>query len=411
MIRARPICLDRPEDLELALRRMGLPESSRESSRATLPHAQVLLTGLTSREEHFLQALAAAPREAGREAIPSWLPGAPHSRPGTGLLSGSRARFGRLVAEARADGSLSELVTALARVLEMGAPLPPLVLGGRTFELGSRTFVMGVVNVTPDSFSDGGRYFGVEAAIARGLALAEAGADVLDVGGESTRPGSRPVSVEEELARVLPVLEGLRARTQVPLSVDTTKAEVARAALRVGASLVNDVTGFHSDPALPAVVAESGAACCLMHTQGAPATMQQAPRYDDVVDEVLAYLEAGVAQAQAAGVPRERILVDPGIGFGKTAGHNLLLLRRMGELRVLGLPLLVGTSRKRFLGTLTGDKPPSERLAATLGSVAALAALGGADFVRVHDVAEARDALAVADALRGAADGGDLYSR
>ncbi|OJH37098.1 dihydropteroate synthase [Cystobacter ferrugineus] len=268
---------------------------------------------------------------------------------------------------------------------------------------------MGVVNVTPDSFSDGGRYLRAEDAVAHGLRLAEAGADVLDVGAETTRPGSAPVPAEEQLARLMPVIEGLRARTDVPLSVDTTLAAVAREALRAGVVLVNDISGFRFDPELPRVTAEAGAACCLMHIQGTPETMQLAPHYEDVVDEVLSFLEEGVARAVAAGIPRERVLVDPGIGFGKTLGHNLFLLRRLGELRVLGLPVLVGTSRKGFLGKLAGGRPVEQRLAATLGSVATVAAAGDADFVRVHDVAEARDALAVVDAVRGALEGGSLY--
>jgi dihydropteroate synthase len=409
MTRARPIAADRPEDLVLAFRRMGLPTAAREYLLEKLPHAQVLLTGLTWDEGRFLQSLHEASVAPGLEAYPAWVPGDAKARPGTGLLSGRKEQFDRLLAAARpAAGGLA---TALERALEAGRAPAALELGGRTFEWGTRTYVMGVVNVTPDSFSDGGRFFGAEAAIAHGVALAEAGADLLDVGGESTRPGAQPVGVEEELARVLPVLEGLRARTSVPLSVDTTKAAVAREALRAGAHLINDITGFRSDPDLPRVVAEAGAACCLMHIQGTPATMQQAPRYDDVVDEVLAFLEDAVARAEAAGVPRGRILLDPGIGFGKTFDHNLYLLRRLGELRVLGLPLLVGTSRKGFLGKLTGGKPAAERLAATLGSVAAVAALGGAEVVRVHDVSEARDALAVADAIRKGLEGGALYGR
>jgi len=184
---------------------------------------------------------------------------------------------------------------------------------------------------------------------------------------------------------------------------------VAREALRAGATLVNDISGLTFDPELAEVVARSGAALCLMHLQGTPLTMQQAPHYEDVVDEVLDFLEAAIARAEAAGVSRQRLLVDPGIGFGKTAGHNLLLLRRARDLRLLGLPVLVGTSRKGFLGALAGGKPPGERLAATLGSIAALAALGSADLVRVHDVSEARDALAVADAVREAMEGGDLF--
>lgn len=408
MIRARPIAADRPEDLLLAFRRMGLPTAAREDLLATLPHLQFLLTGLTEDAIRFLMS-----RSEATAKYPAWIPGDSQARPGTGLLTGRRDQLTRLAAAAHAKGgpALVELAAALERALEAGRAPAALELGGRTFEWGSRTYVMGVVNVTPDSFSDGGRFFDAEAAIAHGVALAEAGADLLDVGGESTRPGSQPVGAEEELARVLPVIQGLRARTSVPLSVDTTKAAVAREALKAGAHLINDITGFRSDPELPRVVAEAGAACCLMHIQGTPATMQEAPHYGDVVDEVLAFLEDGVTRAVTAGVPRARILVDPGIGFGKTLEHNLFLLRRLGELRVLGLPLLVGTSRKGFLGKLTGGKPAAERLAATLGSVATVAALGGADVVRVHDVAEARDTLAVTDAIRKGMEGGLLYGR
>jgi dihydropteroate synthase len=408
MPRARPVAADRPEDLLLAFRRLGLPPSARDHLLEKLPQAQVLLTELAQDEADFLQSF----HERRLTAYPAWVPGDGKERPGTALLTGGRVQFDRLVATALAQTPpLTALATALERALEAGRAPAPLELGGRTFAWGTRTYVMGVVNVTPDSFSDGGRFFDAQAAIAHGVALAEAGADLLDVGGESTRPGAQPVGAEEELARVLPVIQGLRARTSVPLSVDTTKAAVAREALKAGAHLINDITGFRSDPELPRVVAEAGAACCLMHIQGTPATMQQAPRYDDLVDEVLAFLEDAVARAEAAGVPRGRILVDPGIGFGKSFDHNLFLLRRLGELRVLGLPLLVGTSRKGFLGKLTGGKPASERLAATLGSVAAVAALGGADVVRVHDVAEARDALAVVDAIRQGMEGGLLYGR
>ena len=410
MPRARPIVADPPEDLVLAFRRLGLSTSAREALLEKLPHAQVLLTGLSPQEARFLQSLHEAATAPGLEELPTWVPGDAKARPGTGLLTGRKAQLHRLLAAARTEAPpLTELASALERALEAGRAPAALELGGRTFAWGTRTYVMGVVNVTPDSFSDGGRFFDAEAAITHGMALAEAGADLLDVGGESTRPGSQPVAAEEELARVLPVIQGLCARTSVPLSVDTTKATVAREVLKAGAHLINDITGFRSDAELPRVVAEAGAACCLMHIQGTPATMQQAPRYDDVVDEVLAFLEDAVTRAEAAGVPRGRILLDPGIGFGKTFNHNLFLLRRLGELRVLGLPLLVGTSRKGFLGKLTGGKPAAERLAATLGSVAAVAALRGADVVRVHDVAEARDALAVVDAIRQGMEGGLLY--
>ncbi|AGC46150.1 dihydropteroate synthase [Myxococcus stipitatus DSM 14675] len=410
MIRARPISVDRPEDLTLALRRMGLPTPAREYLLEKVPHAQVLLTGVPREVSAFLHGLHERALVPGREEHPAWVSGDVRSRPGTGLLSGRLEQFERLMALARSqrDAALAALAEALARAMDAGKAPEPWVLGDRVFHWGSRTYVMGVVNVTPDSFSDGGRYLGADAAIARGLALVAAGADFLDVGGESTRPGSASVSAEEEVARVLPVIEGLRAKTSVPLSVDTTKAAVARAVLGAGAHLINDITGFRSDPELPRVVAEANAACCLMHIQGTPSTMQQAPRYEDLVDEVLDFLEGSVALATGAGIPRERILLDPGIGFGKTFDHNLYLLRRLGELRVPGLPLLVGTSRKGFLGALTGGKPAGERLAATLGSLAAMAVLGGADVVRVHDVAEARDALVVGDAIRTAMDGGAL---
>ncbi|MCP3103509.1 dihydropteroate synthase [Myxococcus sp. K15C18031901] len=413
MIRARALCSDRPDDLVLAFRRMGLPTAAREYLLEKVPHSQVLVTGLEKEEGRFLQGLHERSEAPGREEFPAWVPGDGRTRPGTGLLSGRRDQFTRLLAAARAEpgGRLGTLAVAVERALDADRPAPPLTLGGRSFVWGSRTYVMGIVNVTPDSFSDGGRYLGTEAAIAHGLSLVEAGADLLDVGGESTRPGSQGVGVEEELARVLPVIQGLRARTDAPLSVDTTKAAVAREVLRAGAHLVNDISGFGLDPDLPRVVAEAGAACCLMHMQGTPSTMQQAPHYDDLVDDVLTVLEGAVARATHAGIPRERILLDPGIGFGKTVDHNLYLLRRLGELRALGLALLVGTSRKSFLGQLTGGRPPAERLAATLGSVAAMAALGGADVVRVHDVAQTRDALAVADALRLARDGGALMGR
>lgn len=409
MIRAHPLLAERPEEIELAFRRMGLPTPAREYLLEKLPQYRLLLTGLTRVEGRFLKGLFEASVAPGREEYPVYVAGDLRTRPGSGLVTGRREQFERLIAAAKADPELAELAEALTRALGATVAPAPLTLGGRTFTFGARTYVMGVVNVTPDSFSDGGRYASTDAAIAHGLRLAEAGADVLDVGGESTRPGAQPVSAEEELARVLPVIEGLRARTQVPLSVDTTKAAVAREVLKAGAVLINDISGFHFDPELPRVVAEARAACCLMHIQGTPESMQRAPHYEDIVHEVLTFLEEGVARAVAAGVARESILVDPGIGFGKTMGHNLFLLRRLGDLRVLGLPVLVGTSRKGFLGTLTGGKPASERLVATLGSVAAVAALGSADFVRVHDVAEARDALAVTEAIRAATEGGTLY--
>jgi len=256
--------------------------------------------------------------------------------------------------------------------------------------------IMGIVNVTPDSFSDGGEWFEREAAIAHGRRLAEEGASILDVGGESTRPYSDPVPADEERARVVPVIEAL-GDTGTQLSVDTMKLEVARDAIAAGATFVNDVTAFRHDPALAALVAEHGCDCCLMHMLGDPRTMQVDPRYDDVVSEVKAFLEGRAAFAVAEGVAPERIAVDPGIGFGKTVEHNLELLRRLDEIVALGFPVLVGTSRKAFLGRLAGREDPHDRVAATVATNV-LALERGASLFRVHDVAATADALTVASA-------------
>jgi dihydropteroate synthase len=255
---------------------------------------------------------------------------------------------------------------------------------------------MGVLNVTPDSFSDGGRFREPEAAIAHGRRLVAEGAALVDVGGESTRPGAAPVSAEEELRRVVPVLEGLAG---LPLSIDTSKATVARAALALGAELVNDVTALRADPELASVICEHDAYVCLMHMQGEPRTMQVAPRYDDVVSDVAAFLEERVAEAVSHGIPEERICVDPGIGFGKTPDQNLELLRRLDELVALGLPVLVGVSRKSTLGKVLGDPSATQgSMAASIG--AAVAAFDrGAWMVRAHDVRETVEALAVAAAV------------
>jgi dihydropteroate synthase len=259
--------------------------------------------------------------------------------------------------------------------------------------------VMGIVNVTPDSFSDGGLTLDPGAAIAHGRALIQQGAQILDIGGESTRPGAQPVSEREELRRVVPVLEGLRD-AGARLSIDTSKAAVAAAALDAGASLVNDVTALRGDPEMAALVAERGCGVCLMHMLGEPRTMQRDPRYGDVVDDVKAFLAARLAFALERGIAEERVWLDPGIGFGKTIDHNLTLLARLRELVELGRPIVVGTSRKGFLGAITG-RAAGERVPGTIATNV-LALAGGASVFRVHDVAQAHDALAVAAAtLRG----------
>jgi dihydropteroate synthase len=281
--------------------------------------------------------------------------------------------------------------------------------------------VMGIVNVTPDSFSDGGLFLDAAAAIEHGLELVEQGADMLDVGGESTRPGAEPVGVGEELRRVVPVVEGLSARTHTTsISIDTSKAAVARAALQAGASLVNDVSALRADPAMAGVVADGGAECCLMHMRGEPRTMQSDPRYGDVVDEVKAFLSERLAFAVGEGIAESRVMLDPGIGFGKTVEHNLALLRRLDELVALGRPIVIGTSRKSFLGRIaagaavergaavengaTVEKGTAVENGATAarlpGTIATnvIALERGASVFRVHDVAPLVVALAVAAA-------------
>jgi dihydropteroate synthase len=273
-------------------------------------------------------------------------------------------------------------------------------IGARLFE-GPGPFLMGIVNTTPDSFSDGGRFFEADAAVAQALRLVEEGADLLDVGGESTRPGAPPVPADEEIRRVVPVVDRLRARgVRVPISVDTSKGAVARAALRAGADLVNDVTGL-SDPDLGRAVAEARAPLVLMHMRGTPADMATRASYRDVAAEVAAELEDALARADAAGVPRDAIVLDPGIGFAKTAEQSVELLARVGELRRLGRPLLVGPSRKSFIGMLTGA-PVDDRLPGTLAAVTACV-LAGVEILRVHDVAACRQAAVIAAAIRDGA--------
>lgn len=269
---------------------------------------------------------------------------------------------------------------------------PQLDCGGRVLRL-DRPRVMGIVNVTPDSFSDGGQYHTVEAAVAHGLQLVAEGADLLDVGGESTRPGSVPVSLEEELRRVLPVIEVLAAKTTVPISIDTFKPEVMRAAVAAGAGLINDIYALRQPGALDAA-AELAVPVVLMHMAGEPGTMQEQPHYADVLAEVRGFMVERMFAAQMAGIPKNKLVIDPGYGFGKDTGHNMALLARSADLLDLGVPMLAGLSRKRSIGELTGREVPAERVA---GSVAAhlLAVQRGAMIVRVHDVAATVDALRV----------------
>ena len=271
----------------------------------------------------------------------------------------------------------------------------PLAKG--CLRLGPRVAVMGILNVTPDSFSDGGQFLSTSRAIDHALAMCEAGADIVDVGGESTRPGAAAVDAAEETRRVVPVIEALAGRIAPAISIDTSKAAVAREALAAGARIVNDVTGLSGDPDMAEVVAESKAPVVVMHMRGAPRTMQRRPRYRDVMSEIAASLRSSMARAAAAGVEERQVLIDPGIGFGKTVKHNLEILRRLHELRSLGRPLLMGTSRKSFIGK-TLDRAPEERVWGTAATVAWCVAQG-ALVVRVHDVAPAVDVARMTTAM------------
>ncbi len=277
--------------------------------------------------------------------------------------------------------------------------------GKRTYDLSSRTHIMGVLNITPDSFSDGGRYFSPERAVEQAARMVDEGADFLDIGGESTRPkgraygeGAEPISAEEELKRIIPVIEKLSSLTDIPISVDTYKSGVAREALAAGAVVVNDISGFHFDSAMPDVVAGSGASAVLMHMKGTPKTMQQDPEYRDLFGEIRGYLSEGLTLGERAGI--RQMIIDPGIGFGKTLEHNLRLIAGLSFFESLGYPLLVGPSRKSFIGNIL-NLPVDERLEGTLASVVA-AVLRGANVVRVHDVKSVRRATQVADAIRQA---------
>jgi dihydropteroate synthase len=277
--------------------------------------------------------------------------------------------------------------------------------GSHRLSLGESTRVMGIVNVTPDSFSDGGKFFDPETAVAHGLSLAMAGADILDIGGESTRPFSDPVSADEEIRRVVPVIEALFPRIRIPISIDTTKAAVARAAIRAGASMINDVSALHFDPEMAAVVREAGVPVTLMHMLGTPKTMQQDPVYTDVVREVFAFLKEAIRRALDAGIPGTHIIADPGIGFGKTVTHNLTLIAELETFHALGVPILVGPSRKAFLRTLFKEEsgremhPDTPEVEAGTQAAVAAAVLNGAHLVRVHNVENTRKTILIADAI------------
>lgn len=271
-------------------------------------------------------------------------------------------------------------------------------LRGHSFEWGERTYLMGVLNVTPDSFSDGGEFYAPAAALAQAQRLVEAGADLIDIGGQSTRPGAEQVSVEEELHRVLSVVQSVRSQLSVPISVDTTRAVVAQRAVEAGADMVNDISGGTFDPDMLSTVAQLGVPIVLMHIRGTPQTMQQLTDYQDLIGEIYEFLEGQLAAAERAGIERSRLIIDPGIGFAKTLEQNLEILRQLPRFRSLGVPILVGVSRKSFIGRLLNQPDPKGRVWGTAAACCG-AISGTADILRVHDVLEMRDVCRVADAI------------
>ncbi len=274
-----------------------------------------------------------------------------------------------------------------------------LVWNNFSLNLSRKTAVMGILNVTPDSFSDGGVHLAGPMAVEGGLRMVDDGADIIDIGGESTRPGSEPVSLDEELLRTLPVIESLASKVRVPISIDTSKAEVARRAIDAGASIVNDISGLRFDPGMPEVVSRCGVPVVIMHMKGNPKDMQQAPSYVALIPEIMEFLRERIAFAVKAGIPEERIIIDPGIGFGKTADHNLEILNNLDKFASLGRPILVGASRKAFIGKVLNNAPATQRMEGTAAAVA-ISIMRGACIVRVHDVREMAKVAKVADAIK-----------
>ena len=353
----------------------------------------VTVSDLSSGEMALLREACASPQAPGG-------PGFGFPRPAALFITGTPAQIRQFCAFLRSDDRLPMYLPAQieSRLDNYRRSHYPLALKGQVLDLGARTHIMGVLNVTPDSFSDGGLFAGRDAAVEHAREMASQGADIIDVGGESTRPGAEPLSEDEELGRILPVIERIAKELTVPISVDTYKARVARKALAAGASIVNDISGLRFSSDMARIVADHDAAVVLMHIKGTPRDMQVNPVYDDVVGEIMDYLEESAAIALKAGVGRDRILIDPGIGFGKTVQHNLEIIGRLDEFRSLGFPVVLGTSRKRFIGTVLNIAEPKDRVEGTAATVA-LAIQRGAHVVRVHDVGSMAKVARMTDAI------------
>ena len=317
------------------------------------------------------------------------------------LLMGTEKQFEKLFSKLEQYPDLQPFGQSLKEILRnLSRAHYTIRCRKRTFTLGKQTLLMGVLNVTPDSFSDGGIFFDKEKAIARGLKMVEEGANFIDIGGESTRPGSKPLGLDEELRRVIPVIEFLAKEVDVPISIDTYKSAVAKKAIEAGAQLINDISGLHLDPSLSQVAAKEDVPLVLMHIRGNPETMQKNIHYESLFSEIIQYLKDSIQRAESAGVDSEQIIIDPGIGFGKTVEDNLLILKNLQEFKILGKPLLLGTSRKSFIGKIL-NADVTERLEGTLSTIVA-GVLNGAHIIRCHDVIQVKRAITIADAVRQA---------
>jgi dihydropteroate synthase len=317
------------------------------------------------------------------------------------LLMGTEKQFEKLFSKLEQYPNLHPFGHSLREILRnLSRAHYTIRCRKRTFTLGKRTLLMGVLNVTPDSFSDGGLFFDKKTAIAHGLKMVEEGADFIDIGGESTRPGSKPLGLDEELRRVIPVIESLAKEADAPISIDTYKSAVAKKAIEAGAQIINDISGLQLDPSLSQVAAKEDVPLVLMHIRGNPETMQKKIHYDSLFSEIIQYLRNSIQRAESAGVDPEQIIIDPGIGFGKTVEDNLLILKNLQEFKILGKPLLLGTSRKSFIGKIL-NADVTGRLEGTLSSIV-VGALNGAHIIRCHDVLQAKRAIAITDAVRQA---------
>ena len=315
------------------------------------------------------------------------------------LLMGTQKHFEKLILKLEQYPTLNPLGQSVKQTLKnISKTQYAIRCRKRTLTLGKRTLLMGVLNVTPDSFSDGGLFFDKEKAISHGLRLVEEGADIIDIGGESTKPGSKPLELEEELRRVIPVIKSISAEVDVPISIDTYKSTVAQKAIEAGAEIINDISGLNFDPSLAKVASKEDTPLVLMHIRGTPETMQKNVHYDSLFSEILQYLKDSIQRAESAGLDPRQIIVDPGIGFGKTVEDNLLIIKNLHEFRILGKPILLGTSRKSFIGKILNVEV-GERLEGTLSSIT-VGVLNGANIIRCHDALQAKRAIAVADAIR-----------